>query len=174
MFEKFPNPFLRRTEDPDNLENDLVDNLANAVLLQFISGDAQSIKRSFFVSESADIRLCDIMDGEATIARIYGEDVGEPEKYDWLIIIKLGSDSHFYKINTPGNMGTLESRIENYSLSKIQTFSHGEVVEYLEIEHFKELMEIDQNPEKIDIVFSGSVENKRQVSRRKSLEPVFN
>ena len=173
MFEKFPNLFSRKAKSQE-VETEIAESMAQWALLQFISGEVQSVKRTFYIKDClTEIRLSDLIDGQTTVVRVRGTDIGESEKFDWLVISKIGGNSYFYKINTPGNMGSLEPIINNYSLSEIEVFSHEDIVEFLEIPQFKELLQIDQDPKNVDIVYSGSYQSTRKAVYKRVQEPAL-
>jgi hypothetical protein len=171
--EKYPFLFSRKDESQE-VETKIAESMAQWALLQFINGEVQSIKRTFYIKDClTEIRLSDLIDGQTTIVRIRGTDIGESEKFDWLAIAKIGGNNYFYKIDTPGNMGSLEPRVDDYSLSEIQVFSHEDIIEFLDIPQFKELLQIDQDPKNVDIVYSGSYQSARQAVYKRVQEPAF-
>jgi hypothetical protein len=157
--------FFGALEKFEHDEKDFAKDIAQWALANFLSGDVQRIKQSVYLTDAnPEIRLSDLIDDQVTIVRACGKD----DIFDWFIIVHLGHENYLYSIGTPGSMGTLEPRVQNYSINELKVLSHQEVISFLVNQDFLELMNLTSEVEKFDIVFSGFMEDEKVIVSKKS------
>lgn len=157
----------------ENLEDsaDLARDTAEWSLTKFLSGDIQRIKRCLHFTEThPEIRLSDLIDDQATIIRV----CGEGDVFDWFIVVQVNDENYLYSIGTPGNMGTLEPRVQSYSIDELMVLTHEEIVADLDKNGLMKLMNLSSKPERLDIVFSGFMDDERTVVSKNSLKLIPN